>query len=503
MKGRSICAVAVAMLCLPVVAQAASLPAGARQDRERVSAPERRVAVTARARAMSHDRLGNNWVFHGLDEVRAEVKAAAVTLIRPNGSLRTFFASDLLPQGTVAPGMAGQVFTISPMTTPGYYAATVGYVSREHYTRNAVVVFALGDDGEPRTVRVIQIRNAAQVIGGPRDTMIVTAADPLDSATFALATVFDIDGNVHAELMTFGAPNLIEAAKVTRAVRLQQSGAEDFALFDPQSRVVQHYSLARAGNLPSLADATPSPEMRAPRRAAYPEISLAADWTVSVDNPGVGGSRVELGRLLDFHVDDATQTVTLARNVSLNGVPSAVVSRYDGRDVEAWMSDGPWNATLWRRDAIDGFGPRGGLVEQHVSLKGGIAVTATERPVRAPRTQQSGCAAWMTGRQCAQISAAELSIADVRRFRNIIAHDNGGGEGCFDDGGNMCANSVQECMDYWVECNLDDEGNTYWMNCTLDYCMYDACYPWDCWQDRQKICCPDGPTVTTTSGGVC
>jgi hypothetical protein len=499
MKVKSL--LAVTLLFLPLFASAA-LPAAARDERERVSAPERRVEVTKRARNVATDRMGNNWIFHGVAEIPRETEAAAVTLLRPDGSLRTFFASDLLPAGTIYPGKVGQVFSISPMTTPGYYAATVGYISKEHYTRNAVVAFALGTDGEPQTMRVIQIRNAATVIGGPRDTMVVTAADPLGDTNFALATVFDIDGNVHAELIPFGAATLTDAAAVTRQVRLQQSGIDDFALYDPQSQLVQHYSVGGIGTLPSLANATAAPEMRQPRRAAYPEIALTADWAIDIEDAGIAAKEVKTGRFLGLQVDNARQTVTVARGVLIDGAPRAVVNRYDGRNVETWVADGPWNAVLWNREAVTGFAPRGVLVEQRVSLKDRIELASAEKAAPVRVQQRSGCSGWMTARQCAQLSAPELPLGDLRKLRSIGALDGGGGEGCFDSG-NMCAHSVSDCMDFWTECDLDDQGNTYWMNCTLDYCVYDACQEWSCSQSTYKICCPERPPVTTTYTNNC
>ena len=269
-----------AILFLPLAANGAT----ARNERTTESMRDRRVAVTARARRVTHDRLGNNWVFHGLDEVPREVKAAAVTLVRPDQTTRTFLASDLLARGSVFPGNVGQVYSISPLTTPGYYAATIGYISRAHYTLNALVVFAWKDDGDPQTVRVIQLRNSAQVIGGPRDTMIVTAVDPLSHGSFAMATVFDAEGNVHDELIPFGVTTVMDASVMVNGVRLQQSGADDFAIYDPQFETVQHYSLVSAGELPRADQVKPSLEMRQPRAAAFREIELAADWSVRIED---------------------------------------------------------------------------------------------------------------------------------------------------------------------------------------------------------------------------
>ena len=499
MRVRSTCV--LVMLFLPLLASAAQLPE-ARDQRPQLNLPERRMAVMTRARSFSHDRLGNNWVSHNVVEAPRDTKAAAVTLIRPNGTLRTYFASDILPPGEVLPGLAGQIFTISPMTTANHYVATVGYISRERFTRNAVVVFAIGADGEPRTIRTIVIRNAATAIGGPRDTIVVTAVDPLDRANFALATVLDINGNVQAELLAFGAPDVLEAGAVARTVRLAQSGADDFAVLDPQSELVQHFSIANAGQLPSLANAKPETTLRRPQ-AASPEIAFTADWAVSIRETGVTGPNVESRRMIDFRVDDATHSVTVVRNVLVAGAPRAVVSRHDGRDVEAWMADGPWNATLWQSDAVTGLAPRGVVMQQRVSLKGAIALESSERAPRAAQQQKSGCTSWMTGRQCAQITAAETPVDEVRRLRRLIALDGGGGEGCFQGEFDMCAHSVMECMDFWKECNLDDEGNTFWMNCTMDYCMIDTCQPWDCAQNSQKVCCPDGPTESTTTVHEC
>src|SRR5436190_23081530 len=107
----------VLLSLFPVIAWAVS-PTG---ERPGLSAAERRAAVTYRAGGFSHDRLGNNWVFHHVAEIPSENEAAAVTLIRPDGSVRTFFASDLLPAGFIFAGKVGQVYSISPMTTPGYY----------------------------------------------------------------------------------------------------------------------------------------------------------------------------------------------------------------------------------------------------------------------------------------------------------------------------------------------------------------------------------------------
>src|SRR5689334_19639356 len=90
----------VFLLLLPVAVSAAS-PTG---ERPAPNSAERRAAVTYRAGGFSHDRLGNNWVFHHVAEIPSENEAAAVTLIRPDGSVRTFFASELLPAGSVFPG---------------------------------------------------------------------------------------------------------------------------------------------------------------------------------------------------------------------------------------------------------------------------------------------------------------------------------------------------------------------------------------------------------------
>jgi hypothetical protein len=492
----------LALLFVPILAGA--LPPD-RAVRQPSSARERGIAVMSlHARVVNHDRFGTNWVFHGLNDVAREVEAAAVTRMSGDRAARTYVASELVAPGEVFPGKLGQVYSISPLTTPGYYAATIGYYSKERATRNALVVFHESESGELATVRVIRLRNAAQVIGGPRDTMVVSAVDPLNAAAFHLATVFDVEGNVHAELLPFGAPTLVDASRVNRAVRLQQSGADDFALYDPQQNVVQHFSLAFAGELPKPSEVSRSTELRQPRRAVVPEIAFDADWAVDVAASGIRANDVKLGRLFDFDADDAHRTVTVARNVLVDGRPVAAVTRYDGRSATTFTAGGPWNGTLWRDDAITGFAPHHrSVLEERVSIADRIAATDAElfELVAEPRMRANGCASWMNARQCAQANAPDLSPLQSQRFR-IQPLENGGGEGCMSNY-DMCAHSVQECMDYYKQCNADFEGNTYWMNCSIDYCMYDSCYDWSCSQDRQKICCPDEPPETTVSVGAC
>jgi hypothetical protein len=204
-------------------------------------------------------------------------------------------------------------------------------------------------------------------------------------------------------------------------------------------------------------------------------------------------------RLLDFDVDDDTRTVSVVRDAAIDGLDTAVVGRYDGRSVSAWQSAGPWNATLWQNESVTGFAPRRPLTEERVSLGKRIALMSANPAVLAPRAQaqaQRDCAAWMTGGQCAQVTAPDLTASAIAKFRSTV-FGNGNGEPCFDDG-SMCAHSVQECTDFWVYCDAAG-GNTRPMNCTIDYCSYNACYEWDCAQDRQKMCCPEGEPVTTTS----
>ena len=183
----------------------------------------RDVQVLLQARSTFVDLNGTSWVYHGVTGLQHDPMAAAVTAIHPDGRTRTYLATDILPSGSVMPGKVGSVFAMTPLTSPGMFAATAGWVDPNGVTRNAVVFFRENHDGTTSNYSVVAAPGARAIAAGPQDNAVVATLDPLRNGELSLATIVNADGTVMGSAGPFEAASVGAANDRIAAVRFIRS----------------------------------------------------------------------------------------------------------------------------------------------------------------------------------------------------------------------------------------------------------------------------------------
>ncbi|HEX7151755.1 MAG TPA: hypothetical protein VF618_09730 [Thermoanaerobaculia bacterium] len=326
----------------------------------------RAIEVLLEARSVSHDPSGRHWVYHGVKGIEREPQAAGVTEIRPNGTTWTYLASDLLPAGSVYPGMVGQVYAVTPLTTKNFYAATTGWIDTNRRTRNAVVFFRRDDADHLQTYSIVEMTGIGAIAAGPSDTAVVAVNDPLKNGEHHLATILDAEGNILGSLVSFEAADFARAQDRISAVQLRQIGKSEVAILDETDSVVQAFRLF-APNACGLPKITPSSAPRTARKSSE-KITFSQQqlWRASVEDRGVEGEH-DFPRILDFSagIDGA---ITVVRMGVLEGKPRALVSRYGHGPVRTWVSDELWRAALIDGQGVSGIVPKAEVKEERIEF---------------------------------------------------------------------------------------------------------------------------------------
>lgn len=302
---------------------------------------DRDVVVLLNARSTTRDLDGTFWVYHGVDGIAGERQAAAVTALRPDGSARTYLASDILPPGSVRSGMVGQVYAATPLTTPGLYAATAGWLDPEGRTHNAVVFFREEADGHVENRSVISAPGARAIAAGPFDTVVVAAVDLLKNGDLHLATFLNANGSI---LGTFGpvtAASPAEASARLSEVRFHQMSKDAVAVFDTAEQHVYGLRL-HAPAACAIESVKESARTRLPSKSIDAKaFGYETLWSTSV---GKGDPGADADPILGF---SATRegVVTIARTVMIADEPKAAITRFD-HGPHTWTSDHYWRAAL-------------------------------------------------------------------------------------------------------------------------------------------------------------
>lgn len=338
------------LLTVAVSASAAPL----RHSVQERSADARDVQVLLQARSTSVDLNGTSWIYHGLTGLRHDPMAAGVTAIRPDGSTRTYLATDILPPGTVPAGKVGLVYAITPLTTPGMFAATAGWHDAEGRAKTAVVFFREAADGTLSNYSVVPAPGARAIAAGPQDNAVVATLDPLHDGDTSLVTVVNANGNVLATWGPFEAPSVAEASERIAGVRLYQIDRHTVAVYDAATQRVHAFRIFAPENC-AMIKTSPSEKPRAMAMASNREQFALTDlWTVPVNDTSDSGAS-EVHPVIGFA---ATRdgVVTVVRPMVVNDRPRTLVTRYTAKGREpSWSSDHFWRAALVSTGDIRGL----------------------------------------------------------------------------------------------------------------------------------------------------
>ena len=317
---------------------------------------------------MTADLNGTFWVYHGVKGIEREPQAAAVTALRPDGTTRTYLASEILPAGSVLPGTVGQVYAIAPLSTPGFHAASAGWLDAEHNTVNGVVFFREDARGHVTNFSVVKLPGARAIAAGPKDSAVVAALDPLQNGATYLATVINAQGTVLAELCPFDEEDLRTRMDRISNVRLQSLSGDSVAIFNPVSmRVEAHriFTPERCG----FEEVTASDRSRSP--VVNPRVKFASTplWNCPVsDVNDVDAS--EIFPMTGFAAS-SDGTVIVVRGAVVDDVPRTVITRYTPKErLPSWMSDHFWRVALVTPRRARGLIAGRTIWEEQVQLTG-------------------------------------------------------------------------------------------------------------------------------------
>jgi hypothetical protein len=268
-----------------------------------------------------------------------------VTAVRPDGRTRTYLATDILPRGFVMPGRVGQVFAITPLTTPGRYAATVGWLDASGAPRNAVVFFREAGDGSIASDSVVAAPGARAIAAAPHDHVVVATLDPLRDGNTSLVTIVNASGNVPASWGRFDAPSVEAANDRIGGVRLYQIDRDTVAVYDAATQRVDAIRIS-APEGGAILKASPSEKPRAMTAAADRDrFAVTELWTVPVHDTSDSGAS-EVLPVIGFAAT-ADGVVTVVRPVVVQERPRTLVTRYTGKGrLPSWSSDRSWRAAL-------------------------------------------------------------------------------------------------------------------------------------------------------------
>lgn len=353
------------LLSLVALSAAAAAPSKHVLHERSADAPD--IQVLLQARSSSVDRNGTAWVYHGVTGLPHDPMAAAVTAVRPDGSTRTYLATDILPRGFVAPGKVGLVFAITPLTTPGMFAATAGWLDEQGRPKNAVVFFREAHDGTLTNYAVVPAPGARAIAAGPHDTAVVATLDPLHNGETNLATVVNANGTVMSTWGAFEAANRGVANDRIGGVRFYQIDDQSVAIYDAATERVSAFRIFAPENC-AFEKTAPSDKPR-PMALASNKVQFGITdlWTVPVGDTSDSGA----DEVFDAIGFAATRdgVVTVVRTIVAGDRPRTLIARYTARErLASWSSDGWWRTAIVSPLDVRGFIARDTPWEERVSL---------------------------------------------------------------------------------------------------------------------------------------
>ncbi|HYC87580.1 MAG TPA: hypothetical protein VEO54_00080 [Thermoanaerobaculia bacterium] len=331
------------------------------------SADARDVQVLLQARSTSVDLKGTAWIYHGVTGLPHDPMAAAVTAVRPDGSTRTYLATDILPRGLVAPGKVGLVFAITPLTTPGMFAATAGWFDGDGRPKNAVVFFREASDGTLTNYAVVPAPGARAIAAGPQDSAVVATLDPLHNGETNLVTIINANGTVMSTWGPFETANIAAANDRIAAVRFHQLDDQSIAVYDAAAQRVGAFRIFAPENC-AFEKTAPSEKPRAMALGSNKVRFGVTDlWTVPVSDTSDSGAD-EVLPAIGFAATKEGE-VTVVRPIVVDERPRTLVTRYTPRGRErSWSSDHFWRAALVSPAEARGIVQKATPWEERVSL---------------------------------------------------------------------------------------------------------------------------------------
>jgi hypothetical protein len=256
---------------------------------------------------------------------------------------------------------------MTPLTTPGMFAATAGWFDADGRARNAVVFFREASDGTLTNYAVVPAPGARAIAAGPQDTAIVATLDPLHNGETNLATVINANGTVMDTWGPFEAPNRGAANDRIANVRFYQLDHQSVAVYDPATERVGAFRVFAPENC-AFEKTSPSEKPRAMAMGSSKvRFGITDLWTVPVSDTSDSGA----DEVLDAIGFAATKegVVTMVRTIVVDDQPRTLVTRYTAKErMASWSSDRWWRTAIVSAGEIRGFIARDTPWEERVSL---------------------------------------------------------------------------------------------------------------------------------------
>jgi len=332
--------IAVLSLLLAVEVSALNVAIPAQRTLNPVVSP-RKAKVLRDARAAFTLPDGSQWIVHTVPAKR-EPSALGVTRFGADGAARVFLVSDWLPEGTIPGGSAGQVYGVG-MLNDGRVLVSAGWQNHGG-SHNAIFVLSAEAGGTYHTDKVFEVPGAAEIVGGPVNTILAVTNYPAMRGGGPLLTHFNTEG---LRLGAFGSGDVspAAAAKSAMAARLHRINENLYALYIPSREEVAVFHL--------------SPGDRefiwSPRRHVFLGEDAAA-----------AGMRV-LGLESAGMADD----LLVVRSGLYRGRPGTLLTVFGKyhKEKQSEFLDVPWNLMLREFGVIHGVVHRGDVHLDTVALK--------------------------------------------------------------------------------------------------------------------------------------
>lgn len=211
-------------------ALAARLDAPRRPDLEVVESPRKAQALRSALGAFALPD-GSLWLTH-FAPARREPGAIGVTRFDADGSEREFLVSDWLPKGNIPGGAAGQVYAVT-LLTDGRVAVSAGWTDGTN-AHNGIFILRPGRDGRYVTDKLIEWPGVAEIVAGPRNTILAATFDASRRGGGPLLTLFDSEGRIRGKVNDHQRSiSPAEAAQNAMQVRLHRFNERTFVVYDP------------------------------------------------------------------------------------------------------------------------------------------------------------------------------------------------------------------------------------------------------------------------------
>jgi hypothetical protein len=308
----------------------ARLDAPPRRNLNAVNSP-RRAEVLREARGTFTLPDGSLWVTHPVP-AESEPSAVGVTRFGIDGSTSVFLVSDWLPKGSIPNGWAGQVFSVT-MLTDGRVATSAGWTDG-HEAHNAIFILRGRGDGTYSTDKKFEWPGIAQIVGGPKSTILAATNDPFMRNGGPMLTLFNANGAAIGAHDGSKKPTLarLEAAQHARSVRLQRMSENRFAVYEPATNFVWVMDIEVAAKETIWTGVAGIFIGEDPRTAHLPVIGLETT---------PGGDEILVART--------------GRIDGKYGTKLTLYNRGGGGDVkQTTVTDAPWNLMIRENDQVHG-----------------------------------------------------------------------------------------------------------------------------------------------------